>query len=488
MGRVRADRKGKTGDPLPRDRRDGKWRRWVRLGGRVLALTVVALVLGHWYWGYSCQRELLEQVHAYGALGEAIEPRDLKDATVSEGENGVVELRNALSELHDSAAEWVTFAQLDLGPPLSSGQMEVVNAVMRSNRAALGHLDLALARRGADWGMAFEMPLLRTRAEGLEQALHLATLLRAAALYAHQDAMEGEALRRVRQILGMARLIDRQRSISAHIAATAMTALAAKTAGELAPDLKVSAPIAGPLAGLIGEFLDDRPMQEAQRRALELVRATYWDTAIAVAGGRDDLLVRNGAPVISGGRLGCYLRKPLLVKDGLWLVRYMTTIMDATKHSADWPTLYRGVMADQRVMMAEPERHPLAMALIFDVEGFVRGQYRALTECRLAGMALGAAWFARDHGGAMPASLAELKTRYVPFVPFDPMAAGGKPLGMNSAGERCVIYSVGDDGIDDGGNEVAVGARGGAGRWERRDFVVQLKGKRQAPVAATRGN
>lgn len=78
MGRVRVERKGKIVDPAPVERRGRKRRRWMRLGGRALALALVALVLAHWYWGYSCQRELLAQVRSYAALGEAIEPRDLQ--------------------------------------------------------------------------------------------------------------------------------------------------------------------------------------------------------------------------------------------------------------------------------------------------------------------------------------------------------------------------------------------------------------------------
>jgi hypothetical protein len=66
---------------------------------------------------------------------------------------------------------------------------------------------------------------------------------------------------------------------------------------------------------------------------------------------------------------------------------------------------------------------------------------------------------------------------YLPAVPKDPFAAGGKPL-RYSASDPAVpsVYSVGEDGVDDGGSRAPVNPRrNNNGRWEKRDAVQEMK-------------
>ncbi|MDR3707263.1 MAG: hypothetical protein P4L33_03105 [Capsulimonadaceae bacterium] len=65
-----------------------------------------------------------------------------------------------------------------------------------------------------------------------------------------------------------------------------------------------------------------------------------------------------------------------------------------------------------------------------------------------------------DHG-RYPASLAALAPRYIPAVPNDPFADAG-PLRYRLAGARYVLYSVGPDGIDDGGKPITLTTNGRA--------------------------
>jgi len=70
-----------------------------------------------------------------------------------------------------------------------------------------------------------------------------------------------------------------------------------------------------------------------------------------------------------------------------------------------------------------------------------------------------------------------LVPNYLPYVPYDPMIAGGKPIQMTASTDHPLIYSAGDDGIDDGGSEKpthAPSSTGVVGPWQRRDFVVRL--------------
>jgi hypothetical protein len=83
--------------------------------------------------------------------------------------------------------------------------------------------------------------------------------------------------------------------------------------------------------------------------------------------------------------------------------------------------------------------------------------YRALTERRLAATCLAARLYAADHDGRYPNSLDELVPDYLPSVPADPFAAGGKRLGyVNEAvdAKDPRVYGVGENGVDNGGVEI----------------------------------
>ena len=68
----------------------------------------------------------------------------------------------------------------------------------------------------------------------------------------------------------------------------------------------------------------------------------------------------------------------------------------------------------------------------------------------------------RRETGELPASLEELVPAYLAAVPVDPF--DGKPMKVDR--ERGIVYSVGRDGVDDGGDE------GSKESWEKAKDVV----------------
>jgi hypothetical protein len=70
---------------------------------------------------------------------------------------------------------------------------------------------------------------------------------------------------------------------------------------------------------------------------------------------------------------------------------------------------------------------------------------------RLAATALAVMLYRADHGGAFPQTLDDLVPQYLPAVPVDPLAVRGATIGYVADGERPRIYSVGDNGVDNGG-------------------------------------
>jgi hypothetical protein len=58
--------------------------------------------------------------------------------------------------------------------------------------------------------------------------------------------------------------------------------------------------------------------------------------------------------------------------------------------------------------------------------------------------------YRRAHGEALPAALADLVPSYLTEIPEDPIT--GKPLLYRAASDAYMVYSLGPDGKDDGGN------------------------------------
>jgi hypothetical protein len=74
-----------------------------------------------------------------------------------------------------------------------------------------------------------------------------------------------------------------------------------------------------------------------------------------------------------------------------------------------------------------------------------------MTGRRLAAVALAVRLLAVDHQGQLPATLDGLVPTYLVAVPDDPFS--GRPFRYIRDAKRPIVYSVGNDGIDDGGIE-----------------------------------
>ncbi len=93
------------------------------------------------------------------------------------------------------------------------------------------------------------------------------------------------------------------------------------------------------------------------------------------------------------------------------------------------------------ILLVEPD---LSKALFWEARD------QAFDRLLLTSMALRA--YELDHAGKYPDSLGELVPNYLNAVPLDPFANGiGVPLVYRQKGSGYLLYSVGPDGVDDGG-------------------------------------
>jgi len=165
-----------------------------------------------------------------------------------------------------------------------------------------------------------------------------------------------------------------------------------------------------------------------------------------------------------------YTVRPELCATEVSILNSMTAANAVVVNARDWPAAERqfhqvppptGLLSD-----------PSSISLISDG---AQSHFRTLTDRRLAATALAIRLFVIDHGGAWPTNLEQLVPEYLPAVPLDAMAAGQRPIRYLSRSVDPVIYSVGSDGVDDGGSEQAMpGQYDDLGPMQRVDRVFYL--------------
>jgi hypothetical protein len=127
---------------------------------------------------------------------------------------------------------------------------------------------------------------------------------------------------------------------------------------------------------------------------------------------------------------------------------------------------------------AEPSRlealaRPLSLSRSIALEKLLLPHHQRIGERRMAAVALAVRLYRADHGGEWPRTLGELVPTYLPSVPADPFDPRGGPLRYRPSaaapGGGPVVYSVGRDGTDHGGQRPAAGFV-----WDTRDAVLPL--------------
>ena len=125
----------------------------------------------------------------------------------------------------------------------------------------------------------------------------------------------------------------------------------------------------------------------------------------------------------------------------------------------------------------------LRQIMLPSLDRAIQSFFRVRTERHAAAIALAVKLYEADHDGQLPASLDALVPAYLPFVPGDPYAVDGL-MRYRTDGPLPIVYSVGEDGEDDGGS---VAVADGSLRQppvrdhytDKQDFVFPL---RRSPV------
>jgi hypothetical protein len=249
-----------------------------------------------------------------------------------------------------------------------------------------------------------------------------------------------------------------------------ISSLAADAMAAIAVDLR-----AGPggaeranIEALLQQLQEERALIDSRRLALRSERIFELDGCYAFIDGAMSP-TRFSASPSAGERLAGYAMKPLAMDDERQAMLYIQGVLKATE-APDWPAAQRQMpTAFLKDVQTNSLRHAMARLMLPALDRATLAAYRAIAGRRLAASALAIRLYALDHDGQLPPTLDVLVPRYLPAVPIDPLS--GQPMRYINEPKNPRIYSVGSDGVDDGGRPVAHSLGTGRYGWKGDDVV-----------------
>ena len=444
----------------------------------VLAVTLVAVRL---WWGWEAERRLRAALEPLVAAGWPVRGRDLDPAPVPDDANAAIYLKQAIAAVdpdNDSPASTSSTA-----PYYSDEWGMLAEKSVTGSARAFAYARRARAFDRFDWGTRMKRPALATQLPHLNQCRHLANTIGDAALHAHAHGDDAAAIEAVRDVRHLARSVGEGPMIICHLVEVGVEALAMSRLQRIAWGLNVgpegqdtagltaTAATPGPLPAprartpqrpasraqvraLIGELLDERDVEASLRRAVAGERAVQLDLAEWM-----------GEPP--------RVLRPMFQLDAVRMVE----MDDALARAAAQPSAPQAKALLAATAVKGPSAPPAppggtipAKREVVDYPrllsssllggGLTNGRFfeismRSRAERRMSAVSLAAQLYRADTG-VWPPTLDALVPKYLPHVPRDPMAADGRPLkyllvkgGLPGGGDRPVVYSVGNNGVDD---------------------------------------
>ncbi len=302
-------------------------------------------------------------------------------------------------------------------------------------------------------------------------ARSLAKVLAADARSAGAAGDSERALTQVIRLVGIGEAIDADAyALVEHLVAIGPRLLGAQAAMETAregigdsdPALRARATAA---------FMDVGVLEAGLGRALRGEAAFELEIMRALDEGRIGIAEVAGGRARRGEAWLVRLTRPILRGDVATIADYQRAAYEATK-ADDFPAAVARV-PDPDAMAPHTYLDVYARVLIAGLDRTVEANYRCRTEMHAAAAALAIAAYRADNGGRWPESLEALVPDYLPELPRDAMARGAPPIRYDPA--RRILWSVGIDAEDDGGDATSTRASGDrASLWDGEDVVVEL--------------
>ena len=467
-----------------------KWlKRFLKAGGMVL----VGLVLLRWWWGHEAHRRLQTEIDRIQARGEPIFPEDFDPPEeIPDDQNAALALIKAAQQITSTAEQDEIINGLVKLPDITQDQWKLIADFEEKNRAALDLVRNARLMSKVDWGVRFRSPTLQVTnaiTPNLSLSRQLCRVLCAVAVRNHHAGNDTVAFDTLRDVFFLSKALDQMPSLISRLTANAIDDMAVSRIEYCTPDLIVYQPGGADhslVDAVIADLLDEEALRDALRRAMRADRMFQLDSVELIVGGRlgPSALTWAGAagPASGWERAVQFPVKPLYKVDAVLLIQDMDQIIQACGQSS-WPEAYEilGPLDEtweELFLGSFAFRRQMSMFQLRTQGRVVYIHFLYLAQRRMAAVALAIRLYEVDHG-RRPGALAELAPDYLDAVPPDPMSTAGASFRYLPDAETPILYSVGENGVDDGGL-VWDEKRNNYDRY-RRDLVFLLDGKLPDP-------
>ncbi|MCK4625278.1 MAG: hypothetical protein KAV00_08215 [Phycisphaerae bacterium] len=426
------------------------------------AMCAIPFVLfGWWLWSNSAgDRAIQAEIDRYVAAGQPIYPADFNLPPTPDDNNAALTLKNAAAALVLSIEDSTFDFEKHSGTPKRIAKYhDEFSQIIKTNSEVLMLIRQARSMTGADWDVQMQNPMFHVTIPGIGSQRDVVRFLCSTAIYYHQADNDAEAVEVLRDAMAAARTMHKVPFLIGHLIAVAENALACSVIENIVVDLKVlpagtsvaSSKSAGrkQVRALISELLDEEELRKDVRLAYYSERAYVFDFAMLVLDGKMSLSLGGvGTSTWEKAKVGAL--KPALKKDVIRMLRYMTAQVEAAGQT-NWPAVKEkmpefpkpvGIWNRLTHMFSNMLTSPLNRAMELDFE------VRAMR--RMSAVALAIRLYEIDNG-SRPAKLADLVPKYIPAVPDDPFDNPGQPLRYLPNAQQPILYSIGSNGEDQGG-------------------------------------
>lgn len=488
--------------PVPPSPSDGAARRprtrlrWAKRLALVGVGGVLLLLAARLGWGWEAKRRFDAAIASYRAAGQPATIPDFEALVpvLADEENGAFYLQRARRNLTTWRPGRVTpcrmWEQLLADLVLQHELQPRIVTFLEANAGALEDVRRARAAARANWAVAYTSPLTQVRYPDLGGQRELSYVLALATRYAHERGDDTAAIEGVRDALAQARHVgDCFPSLLVNFVAVLMEIAACRSIEAVVPNLQVgTAPYdeppsarpatSGEVTVLILSLTDE---QELNRRWTWVV---YGERLIQIDG--TERMCTGRLILFGAGNTSSLFDKSLQIVfspawrlDGVRMMRLTTTAGEAGLLES-WPRARALLSAalesghsDRGFSLGTLPSNILLPAL----ERAVVVQHRRRAESRMAATALALRLYELHHG-CRPDVLDALVPTYLPTVPRDPFDPAGGPIRYRPDGPTPMLYSVNEDGVDDGGQFVFTSGRM---RESEKDLPFFLAGDRPVP-------
>ncbi len=445
--------------------------RWLKRFGWATGVLVVALLLLRVAWGYVAERRLEWQIAEYRALGQlvSVEEFDAELDAVKEDENAAVLYEQAMAANTATSQSGLVADDFVSAPEVFGTSAVDAEELMTANAGVLKLLHDARKKPRVAWSERFR-DVRRSSARYSDQR-RLSKLLWFAAVHQLLVGNHAESVTTVRDSMALNKAIGSHPTLIASLVAWACDDLTYSVIERYASRLQVSgdggnvragAASRAQVEGLIQDLLDEDCLRKST------VRMCLGSRASNLAGAQTATFL--DFPGVAVGPFGIwpfrpivnYLGRPFVVLDSVRQSRFDSMAAEAVAEKA-WPhasARFAGEEKDTTLVLRlkRPMTYSAWRGLSPYQSGYVGLFFKLLATRRMAAIALVIRLYTIDHGEP-PAKLDQLVPEYMAALPRDPFARIESTFGYKPLADRPFLYSVAQDGRDNGGT-VALTADG----------------------------